>query len=226
MTDRQLRTHAGIPVFGLYPDYLNTVEVSYTRLFDGKPKETLSTTLPDLRASGSTLRSNGTPRQHGTMFDTEVQTVEPEFKDRLYLVGNQLSCLSPGKVARSTWNNPMGGALRVGLQLRTSPSSTRPATSAGTSSTSSIYEPRDPWLLRLHDGLPADGRRRPHLRLRPALRQVRPHGPRDLQPPPAASATPTTRTPSTPPRTATTSCALPPPTTAVPTASASTRSAT
>ena len=28
-----LRTHGGIPVFGLYADYLNTVEVSYTRVF-------------------------------------------------------------------------------------------------------------------------------------------------------------------------------------------------
>ena len=30
VTDTLLRTHAGIPVFGLYPDYNNTVEVSYT----------------------------------------------------------------------------------------------------------------------------------------------------------------------------------------------------
>lgn len=25
-------THAGIPVFGLYPDYVNTIEVTYTRI--------------------------------------------------------------------------------------------------------------------------------------------------------------------------------------------------
>ena len=32
----ELLTHAGIPVFGLYPDWQNTVEVSYTRTFQGK----------------------------------------------------------------------------------------------------------------------------------------------------------------------------------------------
>lgn len=28
----EVLTHGGIPVFGLYPDYVNTVEVSYTRV--------------------------------------------------------------------------------------------------------------------------------------------------------------------------------------------------
>lgn len=32
VSDRQIRTHAGIPIAGLYADYLNTVEVSYTRV--------------------------------------------------------------------------------------------------------------------------------------------------------------------------------------------------
>ena len=34
--DTELRTHAGIPVWGLYADYTNTVEVTYTRIFQGK----------------------------------------------------------------------------------------------------------------------------------------------------------------------------------------------
>lgn len=33
VSKRQLKNNAGIPIFGLYPDYLNTVEVKYTRLF-------------------------------------------------------------------------------------------------------------------------------------------------------------------------------------------------
>ena len=34
-----LRTHGGIPVFGLYADYKNKVEVTYTRVFLGEEKE-------------------------------------------------------------------------------------------------------------------------------------------------------------------------------------------
>lgn len=36
VSDKQLKTHAGIPVFGLYADYNNSVEVSYTRTLRGK----------------------------------------------------------------------------------------------------------------------------------------------------------------------------------------------
>ena len=35
----ELLTHAGIPVFGLYPDYMNTVETTYTRKFHGKTEK-------------------------------------------------------------------------------------------------------------------------------------------------------------------------------------------
>lgn len=53
VSDRQLKTNAGIPVFGLYPDYLNTVEVKYTRLYNGKVEkfeEISSTRLPSIRS--------------------------------------------------------------------------------------------------------------------------------------------------------------------------------
>ena len=36
VSDTQVRTHGGIPVFGLYPDWRNTVEVSYTKTSEGK----------------------------------------------------------------------------------------------------------------------------------------------------------------------------------------------
>ena len=39
VADRLCRTHGGIPVFGLYPDRQNTVEVSYTRTFQGKSEQ-------------------------------------------------------------------------------------------------------------------------------------------------------------------------------------------
>ena len=40
----------------------------------------------------------------------EVQKVDPEFADRLYLVDAQLNSVAP-QGARFTWNNPSGGAL-------------------------------------------------------------------------------------------------------------------
>lgn len=39
VSDTQVRTHGGIPVFGLYPDYRNTVEVSYTKFANGKSEK-------------------------------------------------------------------------------------------------------------------------------------------------------------------------------------------
>jgi arylsulfate sulfotransferase len=35
----QLLTHGGVPVFGLYPDYLNTIRVDYTRIDTTGKKE-------------------------------------------------------------------------------------------------------------------------------------------------------------------------------------------
>ncbi|WP_430523177.1 aryl-sulfate sulfotransferase N-terminal domain-containing protein, partial [Salmonella enterica] len=32
VNNKYLLTYGGIPVFGLYPDYVNTVEVEYTRI--------------------------------------------------------------------------------------------------------------------------------------------------------------------------------------------------
>ena len=54
--------------------------------------------------------SIGTPMQHSTMFDTKVEKVNPEFKDRLYLINNQLYSPHPVGV-RWVRNNPTGGAL-------------------------------------------------------------------------------------------------------------------
>ncbi len=104
----ELLTHSGIPVFGLYPDYVNTVEVSYTRIDPrgGKKdiKESYSIYAPPVYTEG-----NGTVSQKSTMFNTTVVKVDEAFKDRLYLVNNLL--VSPPKASRVIWNNPAGGAL-------------------------------------------------------------------------------------------------------------------
>lgn len=104
----ELLTHGGIPVFGLYPDYVNTVEVSYTRIDAKGEKKDISETYK-LYAPPVYTEVNGTVSLKSTMFDTTVNKVAPEFKDRLYLVNNLL--VSPPKGSRVIWNNPSGGAL-------------------------------------------------------------------------------------------------------------------
>ena len=105
--DVELRTHAGIPVWGLYPDYANTVEVTYTRLFQGKAEtftEKYQFWVPPIANI-----SNGTPDQKGNMFDTKVLKMSEKYKDRVYLVNNLLP--PPPQASRAIWNNPVGGAL-------------------------------------------------------------------------------------------------------------------
>lgn len=103
----ELMTHAGIPVFGLYPDYQNTIEVTYTRVFHGtveKFKESYK-----VYAAPVSHPVNGTAGMHHNMFQTKVNKVDPEFSDRLYLVNNLMQ--QYGKATHFIWNNPTGGAL-------------------------------------------------------------------------------------------------------------------
>ncbi|BBF23772.1 aryl-sulfate sulfotransferase [Sutterella megalosphaeroides] len=108
VNDAELRTHGGIPVFGLYPDYNNTVEVSYTR-FDGKEKVRIEKEVYRMYAPAVYTPTNGSMNQHHNMFETEVVKVDPEFADRLYFINNFLT--TAPQQGRVVWNNPMGGAL-------------------------------------------------------------------------------------------------------------------
>ena len=103
----ELLTHAGVPVFGLYPDYNNTIEVEYTRKFHGEVKKFKDTykvyTAPVYH------EVSGAPGLRGNMFDTKVNKVDPKFSDRLYLVNNLMQQYA--KATRAVWNNPMGGAM-------------------------------------------------------------------------------------------------------------------
>lgn len=103
----QLLTHAGIPVFGLYADYSNKVEVQYSYRFDGKEvkgEHTYTIYCGPLRGIES-----GDAGEKNLMFDVEVKKVDPEFKDRLYFVNNFGN--AHGTDTRAVWNNPEGGAL-------------------------------------------------------------------------------------------------------------------
>ena len=59
---RELLTHAGVPVFGLYPDYVNTVEVSYTRVFQGKEEKFATRASSRVRKKNSKTATSSTPR--------------------------------------------------------------------------------------------------------------------------------------------------------------------
>ena len=127
VSNRRLLTHGGIPVFGLYPDYVNTVEVTYDRLHNGK-RETFTDTYK-IYASGVDMQVSGNSAQTHSSFDVEVKRVDPKFKDRLYLVNNLV--WSAPQVGQFVWNNPSGGSVEWAASLKT-PSSTRRATFAGT----------------------------------------------------------------------------------------------
>ena len=118
---RQILTHGGIPVFGLYPDYLNTVEVEYDRVYNGKTEHFQD--RYQFYAPPVYTMSNGTPMQSTTMFNAKPEIVKPGFEDRLYLIDNQLYSAAP-----------QGGRfVSNGRSTPRSASSTRRAKPAGTS---------------------------------------------------------------------------------------------
>ena len=115
VSSTQLQTHAGVPVFGLYPDMLNTVEVSYMRHFNGKAEQFTDTYR--FYAPPVYTVSNGTAMQTSSMFKAKVVKMDPAFKDRLYLVDGQFIPIAP-QGGRMVWSEPMGGALTWGFGQR------------------------------------------------------------------------------------------------------------
>ncbi len=107
VNNAELKTHAGIPVFGLYGNYANQVEVTYTRVFQGKREKFTDTYT--IQTAPVYMEMNGSTSTKGVMFDVDVKHVDPKFSDRLYLVNNLVP--KPPKAGRAVWNNPTGGAL-------------------------------------------------------------------------------------------------------------------
>ncbi len=108
VSDTQIRTHGGIPIFGLYADYQNTVEVSYTRTLNGK-SERVEKEIYKIYGQPASIRHSGYAGVKSSFFDVTVKKVDPKFSDRLILVNNMVA--APANSTRAVWNNPMGGAL-------------------------------------------------------------------------------------------------------------------
>ena len=110
VTNQKAKTYGGIPVFGLYPDYVNTVEVSYTKVAGDKREEIKESYR--IYAPPVYFYATGARDQKNMDMNPEVKKVDPEFKDRLYFINNQI--LNSWKTGQFTWNNPQGGALEWG----------------------------------------------------------------------------------------------------------------
>ena len=103
----QLLTHGGVPVFGLYADYQNQVEVTAKKRFKGQV-ETVKFTYT-IYAGPITGIPSGAPHEKSLMFKANVKTVSKKFADRLYFVNNLGT--PNAQTMRTIWNNPMGGAM-------------------------------------------------------------------------------------------------------------------
>ncbi|EJW90307.1 arylsulfate sulfotransferase [gut metagenome] len=104
-----LLTHGGIPIFGLYPDWKNQVEVTYIRSLRGEEKEITETY--DIWTAPVWTEVAGDPSKNPALVQTKVVKEAPKaFADRLYLLNNLGQVDS--RSARVVWNNPEGGALQ------------------------------------------------------------------------------------------------------------------
>ena len=106
--DNQAKTYGGIPVFGLYADWRNTVEVEYDR-WQGDQMKHIKETYR-IWTAPAYVETDGYGARDTGFFNPEVKKVDQEFKDRLYFVNNlgQLDARS----TKTVWNNPVGGALQ------------------------------------------------------------------------------------------------------------------
>ena len=106
VSNSQLLTHGGIPVFGLYPAYKNKVEVEYDRLDHGQSEHFKETyTIPTPPVYGPI----GTPNFPQAVVRKPAQG---KFADRLYYINN---IGGNNNTRNAVWNNPEGGALQCPL---------------------------------------------------------------------------------------------------------------
>ena len=103
VSNADVLTHGGIPVWGLYPDFQNTVEVSYKR--NGKE---MSESYK-IYAPAVFMNSSGTG-QPTAVPKAEVIKMDAKFKDRIYLLNHIIRASIPNS-GQVIWNMPNGGAM-------------------------------------------------------------------------------------------------------------------
>ncbi|MFG0630951.1 MULTISPECIES: aryl-sulfate sulfotransferase [unclassified Pseudomonas] len=99
VSDRSLWTYGGIPVFGLYPDHVNQVEVSY-KLDGERVREQYEIYAPAVRLPVVAKQTAALPQ-------VVPVKVAPGFEKRLYLFNHLLGDIPGGRALK--WN-ALGGA--------------------------------------------------------------------------------------------------------------------
>ncbi|MDR2790537.1 MAG: aryl-sulfate sulfotransferase [Campylobacteraceae bacterium] len=108
VSDSKILLYGGIPVWGMYPDYENKINVSY-KLHDANGniqniQESYTIYAPPINLYGS-----GTKQKRVLPEAKVVIAADKSIKKDLYLI-NHLSSMLPN-AAQVTWNNPVGGAI-------------------------------------------------------------------------------------------------------------------
>ena len=83
VSEHALLTHDGVPIWGLYPDYLNEVEVSY--VFNGEKK------VEKYKIYAQPIVTYSRDYRFSHMQKMKVNKVDPAFKNRLYLINNTIT---------------------------------------------------------------------------------------------------------------------------------------
>lgn len=111
VSDGKVKLHGGIPIFGMYPDYQNIVEVSYKKHMpggEGAKTEDISETYT-IYAPPTMTYGSGTGQKRALPKAEVVIPAAKELRGNLYLM-NYLSSILPN-ASQAVWNLPAGGAL-------------------------------------------------------------------------------------------------------------------
>ncbi|MDR2342533.1 MAG: aryl-sulfate sulfotransferase [Campylobacteraceae bacterium] len=108
VSDNKILLYGGIPVWGMYPDYQNKINVSYTLYDAGGNAQNIQETYT-IYAPPINLYGSGTKQKRVLPEAKVVIPADKSIKKDLYLM-NHLSSTLPN-AAQVTWNNPIGGAI-------------------------------------------------------------------------------------------------------------------
>ena len=108
VSNNKILQNGGIPVWGLYPDYQNIVEVSYKKSQAGAAPKDVKETYT-IYAPPVTVYGKGTGQKTTLPKSVVVKPADKSVKDKLYLLNHLVSGLPNS--SQVVWNNPVGGAL-------------------------------------------------------------------------------------------------------------------